>query len=72
MRGFSWHQEYHRKEINDQKNNEVTIMSGNFIQTGYFLSEAINRFPKQLEIFARYGLYNSNIDVPDSFRSELT
>jgi hypothetical protein len=63
--GFSWQQEYHWKRIYDNLNNSTRTLSGNYFQLGTFPVTYLNKFPKQLELAARYALYMPNIYVPD-------
>ena len=70
--GFSWHQEFHWKEINDRDNLQTTILYGNFFQLGYFLHHALETFPRKLEFFTRYAIYDPDTNISNNYRSEFT
>ena len=55
--GFSWQQEFHWKRIHDKLDNTSRILGGNYFQFGTFPVTYIKKFPKQLELAARYALY---------------
>jgi phosphate-selective porin len=61
-RGFSWQQELHWKQIDDNVNNEITMLVGNLIQFGYFPNALWEKFPEYVEIYARQAFYIPNID----------
>jgi len=63
--GFSWQQEFHWKKIHDKLENNYRTMSGNYIQLGTFPVTYIKKFPKQLELAARYALYFPTLDFTD-------
>jgi phosphate-selective porin OprO and OprP len=54
-RGFSWQQEYHRKEVDDNVNNTSSELTGGYMQAGYFFGNLIPLIPKNLEFAARYA-----------------
>ena len=70
--GFSWQQEFHWKEIRDKVNLDNTILIGNLLQFGYFPSKIIASFPKKMELFARYAIYDPDRDISNNFREEIT
>ena len=70
--GFSWHQEFHWKKINDRDNLQTTILYGNFFQLGYFLHHTLETFPRKLEFFTRYAIYDPDTDISNNYRSEFT
>ena len=70
--GFSWHQEFHWKEIQDKVNLNTVILFGNFFQVGYFPSRVFDSFPKKLEFFARYAVYDPDTDIEQNYREEIT
>jgi len=63
--GFSWQQEFHWKKIHDKLENNYRTMAGNYIQLGTFPVTYIKKFPKQLELAARYALYFPTLDFTD-------
>jgi phosphate-selective porin len=71
-KGFSWQQEFHWKEINNKKNNQITILLGNYIQLGYFFHYLWDDFPKPLEVAFRYAKYNPDRDVKNISRNEYS
>lgn len=72
LKGFSWQQELHYKNIDDTINLERTTLIGNYFQFGYFFHHILPKFPKHLEIFARQSFYDANIDLPDNNNYEYT
>jgi phosphate-selective porin len=60
-RGLGWQQEYHRKEIHDLLNRELTTLAGYFVQLGYFAHHAWRAVPPQLELAIRYAHYDPNV-----------
>jgi len=71
-RGWSWHQEFHFKRIDDRVNLEETTLIGNFFQLGYFPSHALSNFPQKMELFGRYAVYDPNDVLKDDLNSEYT
>jgi len=62
-KGFSWQSELHYKEIIDKVNADATTqLHGYYVQAGYFAHQAMQWWPKQLELAARYAKYNPNVD----------
>ena len=70
--GFSWHQEFHWKQIEDKVTNSTTILYGNFFQVGYFFHHLFDSFPKRLEFFSRFSIYDPDRDIPNNYREEIT
>jgi phosphate-selective porin OprO/OprP len=54
-RGFSFQQEYHRKNVIDRVEGTENDMSGLYIQSGYFFHNLYEGFPAPLELAARYA-----------------
>jgi hypothetical protein len=71
-KGFSWAQEFHWKSIEDTFTDVVTDLDGNYVQAGYFFSEAFDWFPEPLELGARWAFSNTDGDNPDSRVDEYT
>ncbi len=71
-KGFSWQQELHFKNIDDQVNLQQTNLIGNYVQIGYFLNQSFPKIPKELEIFARQSFYDPNTDISDNNNYEFT
>lgn len=63
--GFSWQQEFHWKRINDNLDNTSRTLGGNYFQLGTFPVTYIKKFPKKLELTARYAMYLPTLDLPD-------
>lgn len=59
--GFSWQQEYHWKQINDQVNDSKRTLTGNYVQLGSFPATYIPRFPDKLELATRYSFYKPDL-----------
>jgi phosphate-selective porin len=71
-RGFSWQQEFHYKQIMDNKNMTTTEMVGNLIQAGYFAGNLFSFIPKKIEIYARYAFYFPNLNDKDDHDDEVS
>jgi hypothetical protein len=71
-KGFSWQQEFHWKEIRDHVNFTTTRITGNLIQAGYFPHYRFQRFPKQIEIYARHAFYDPDVVGAEDLQHELT
>ncbi len=71
-RGWSWQQEYHWKEIDDEINQTITHLNGNYAQIGYFPTYSFGFVPKNLEIFGRHAFYNPDLDFSNNTRYEYT
>jgi hypothetical protein len=71
-KGFSWQQELHWKQIDDQLNNSETVLIGNLIHFGYFFNQIIPAFPKKLELFIRHAIYDPSTSVDFNHRNEIT
>ena len=71
-RGFSWQQEYHWKQVNDRVNSQITTLTGNLIQAGYFFHHVMDFVPKNLELYARNAFYLPDISDTDNVRVEWT
>ncbi len=61
-RGFSFQQEYHRKNIDDRVENIKNNLTGGYAQTGYFFHGLFEAFPKPLELAVRYAF----VDEPNA------
>jgi hypothetical protein len=71
-RGWSWHQEFHIKKIDDTVNFEQTTLIGNFFQLGYFPAHAIANFPDKMEFYGRYAVYDPDDGLENDLNSEYT
>lgn len=71
-KGWSWQQEYHWKEINDEINQMTTHLTGNYAQIGYFPTYSFNFIPKSLELFGRHAFYNPDLNIKNDTRYEYT
>ncbi len=69
-KGFSWQQEYHHKEVNDLINNQITTLTGNYVQAGYFFANTWDWFPRPLEVAARYAFFRPDIDIRENLQEE--
>jgi len=74
-RGFSFQQEFHRKEIEDTVAGQTYDMKGGYVQAGYFFHNLIPAFPKELELATRYAYVEepnrNNLD-DENKRKEFT
>ena len=57
-RGLSLQAEYHRKQVDDRVNQQITKFNGWYAQAGYFFHEAIDSFPDPLELAFRLARVN--------------
>jgi phosphate-selective porin OprO/OprP len=72
LKGFSWQQELHFKQINDKLSEITTDMLGNLVQVGYFPSHIWKKFPKKMEIFGRHAFYLPDAGNNNNVKKELT
>jgi len=70
--GLSWQQEFHWKEIKDKVNDVNTILYGNYFQLGYFFHHLFPRFPRKLEFFYRFAIYDPDTKISNNFRNEIS
>jgi len=71
-KGISWQQELHYKNIDDRVNFDQTSLIGNYLQLGYFFSNAFSSFPKSLEVFGRQAFYDPDINISNNNVYEYT
>jgi hypothetical protein len=71
-RGFSWQNEFHRKQIDDRVNSRITTLVGSYYQAGYFLSNLWDAIPDPLELAFRYGRFVPNTDFKGVLEEEFT
>ncbi len=65
-RGFSFTNENHIKDIDDNVNDLKSQIYGGYAQAGYFFSEVFKCFPKPLELMVRYAFVSNNKLFPDN------
>jgi hypothetical protein len=70
--GFSWQQEFHWKRIHDRLDKTSRTLDGNYIQLGTFPVTYIKKFPKQLELAARYAIYYPDLSMEQFNEQEFT
>lgn len=71
-RYFSWHSEFHRKNILDRETDRLTRLQGWFVQGGFLLnSEKAVEGPK-LELAGRYALFQPNMELDGNQEREYT
>ena len=65
-RGLSIQSEFHRKRINDRVNLTETDLEGFYGQVGYFFHGLFDKFPRKLELAARYARVKTvdGIEIP--------
>jgi len=72
-KGFSWQQEYHNKDIDDNIDpTQSGDIKGGYMQAGYFFHNIMPAFPKQLELATRYARVEQEAAGVDSKREEYT
>ncbi|NHE56127.1 porin [Cyclobacterium plantarum] len=60
-KNFSWHSEFHRKNILDKQLQELTKLHGWFVQGGFILNpQAIVKKKPLFELASRYAFYQPN------------
>lgn len=69
-RGFSFQQEYHRKDINDRVLDIENELTGFYTQSGYFFHHLFPSWPSQLELAARYAYVEEPNQVDRTFDNE--
>jgi len=72
IRGFSWQQEFHYKQIIDNKNIIEIEMAGNLIQAGYFFHHLWDPIPKNIELYARQAFYFPDLNTTDQLQNEFS
>lgn len=72
-RTFSWHSEYHRKNVFDNRNDRLTRLHGWFVQGGILLngSASENSTPK-LELAGRYALFRPEMEIQGNREEEYS
>ncbi len=69
IKGFSWQQELHYKQINDKLNKHRTEMMGHLFQAGYaFKCKEASK--DKLEVYGRQAFYYPTIKDKSQYRSE--
>ena len=71
-RGFSWQQEWHRKEVEDRVDGGATTLEGVYAQLGWFPVAAWPDWPKPLELGIRYATVDPDTSSPSDRRDEWT
>lgn len=71
-KGFSWAQEFHRKEINDLINDNSATLGGLYLQAGYFFHEILPWVPEKLEMALRFAHLDPDIDMEGVSEQEYT
>ncbi len=72
FKGFSWQQEFHWKQIDDNINRSITTIIGNYLQFGYFFHYCWNWFPNPLEIALRHAIYNPDTKITQNEQIEYS
>jgi hypothetical protein len=70
--GFSWQQELHWKNIDDELAGETRRLVGGYAQAGMFFSEIYASFPEPLEFAIRFARVDPNRDLGDDTEKEYT
>jgi hypothetical protein len=70
LKGFSWQQEFHWKQIQDEVNRTTTNLLGNYAQAGYFFHYLWEWVPKPLELAIRHAIYSPDLSTPDNLEQE--
>ncbi len=65
LRGFSWQQELHWKQVKDSIAGTEQSWTGGYVQTGMFFSEVWSSVPEPLEFAIRYASVESGDSVAD-------
>ncbi|HTE23291.1 OprO/OprP family phosphate-selective porin [Flavitalea sp.] len=73
FRGFSWQSEWHHKDIIDKINGDsTTVLTGYYLQAGYFFHYLLHWFPKQLETAIRHAEYRPNSGIKENWQKETS
>jgi len=72
LRGFSWQQELHWKEIEDTLSGSRRRLWGSYAQLGYFFHQSWAWVPPPLEIAARFALVDPDTSVEFDLQEEVT
>lgn len=54
-KGLSWQQELHTKKVKDQRDGAQTIITGGYMQIGYFPAASWPSWPQPIELAIRYA-----------------
>ncbi|RPI12614.1 MAG: porin, partial [Lysobacterales bacterium] len=71
-RGWSWQQEWHRKEIVDTEAGRTTVLDGGYAQAGVFPHTFWAPLPKPLEVAARYAQVDPDDRRGDDLSTETS
>ncbi len=71
-RGFTWQQEWHRKDVTDRVEGGETELEGFYAQTSWFPSAAWSGFPQPLEFGLRYASMDPDTSQSNDRRDEWT
>lgn len=72
IRGFSWQQEMHWKQVETAETGEVTELRGWYAQAGYFFHGLFDWFPERLELAVRAAQVDPDIDLEEDHIGEAT
>jgi phosphate-selective porin OprO/OprP len=72
IRGLSWQQELHFKEIDDKVNNETQTLAGNLIQLGIFPASLFTKEATAGEIYGRHAFVIPNLETNSELNQEVT
>jgi phosphate-selective porin len=73
FKGFSWQSEMHWKEIIDNlDNDQTTMLSGYYLQMGYFFHQSFSWWPTPLEMAIRHATYNPDVNVNNNEENETS
>lgn len=70
--GFSWQQELHWKQIDDDVTGETTRLIGGYAQAGMFFSEVFESFPEPLEFAVRFARVDPDRALSGDTETEYT
>jgi phosphate-selective porin OprO/OprP len=71
-KGFSWQQELHWKEINDNVNITTSTLMGNLFQLGYLPHYKWKKLPRQMELYARHAFYDPDVQAESDNQHEFS
>ena len=71
-RGFSFQNEWHRKEVTDHETDLVTRLEGAYVQMGFFPWAISQKVPRPLELAVRWAFVDPNRSISRDNRRELT
>lgn len=71
-RSFSWHSEFHIKNVRDHVNTYTQRLRGSFWQAGYVLNHQAGEGRPLFEVAARYAIFRPDLQLPKNEEEEIS